>query len=316
MTPTRTWTLLLLASAVAAGCSGDESAPAPAPHFAPEDRARFVDAAILAAMPDPKVVDDPRLRALLGPSPDAASLAWFSDDVLFAPDDARLLSILMALVGSKNAEVARMSADMVAGAYVVAASDGVDVGPAVDLALKSPSAATRRLVVRSLGLPECAPVRAWLHAHENDDGADEADPAHPTVASEVRAALKRLNDAAAQARSIAPTDPLVAVECNVDGSEHMPAPGAESTLEIGVSRILVGTHTRSVSSPPEPVVDARIALQMQNGIAILENRKQDAPIFSFGLYSTPAMYLVAWSRPVSKTRVRFWFRCSPPGAGK
>jgi hypothetical protein len=311
----RTWTSLLVAAALAAGC-GHDDAPAAPPPFPPADRAKFVDAAVLAAMPVPSVVDDAKLRSLLEASPDAAALEYFSEDLLYEKDDTRFISMLMTLVGSKNADIARMSADMVAGAYVVAASAGVDVGPAIDVALKSPSAATRRAVVRNLGLPECAPVRAWLREHEHDDAADEIDPAHPTVADEVRIALIRLNAAAAEARSVVPSDQLAAFECGDGKSEHVPAPGAEATLQIAATDVHVGTTHRSAASPEEPVVMARLAMQMPNGIAILLLPKKDAPVFAFGLNSTKNSYLLVWSRAVSRDRVRFWVRCKPPSDDK
>jgi len=310
MNPRPIWTCLLVAAMFAGGCRDDET-PAPPP-FPPADRAQFVDAAVLAAMPVPKVVDDARLRALLDASPSAEALAWFSDDLLFEKDDTRFISMLMALVGSKNANIARMAAGMVADAYVPAASGGIDVGPAIDLALKSPSAATRRLVIGSLGLPECPPVRAWLRAHEHDDAEDETDPAHATVASSVRAALIRLNATAASARSIVPADALAAFECDAGKSERVPAPGAENTLEVAASDVHVDSRTRPGGCPPEPVVRARVALQMPNGIAVLVLQKSDAPSFAFGFNSTPNTYLLVWSRAVSKNRVRFWFRCQPP----
>jgi hypothetical protein len=315
MNPTPIWTCLLAAAALAAGC-GHDDAPAAPPPFPAADRAKFVDAAVLAAMPVPGVVDDAKLRALLEASPDAAALTHFSEDILYEKDDTRFISKLMTLVGSKNADIARMAADMVSGAYVVAASGGVDVGPAIDVALKSPSAATRRVVVRNLGLPECPPVRAWLRAHEHDDGADEIDPEHPTVASEVRIALIRLNAAAADARSIVPADALATFECGDGKSEHVPAPGAEGTLQISATNVHVGTTNRSPTSPTEPVVMARLAMQLQNGIAMLILPKKDAPVFSFGLNSTKNAYLLVWSRAVSRDRVRFWVRCKPPSDDK
>jgi hypothetical protein len=306
-------TLMLLAAVLAAGCRPDPVETAP-PLTAAE-RAKLVEPAVLAAMPVPGMLDDARLRELLGASPGAAALEWFSEELMYEKDDTRFLSALMALVASKNEHIARIASDTVAGAYVVAAGAKVDLGPAIDVALKSPSAATRRIVVRNLGLPEDPRVRAWLKAHENDAGEDETDAAHGTVAAEVKLALARLNAAADEGRTIVPTDPLGSFECDMGRFEKAPAPGAEATMQVAATEVLVGIQHRAAGSPAEPVVQARVTLQTIEGVGVVVLEKRDAKSFSFGLNSRKATYLLAWSRAVSRGRARFWYRCQSGEGG-
>ena len=302
------WKLVVATAAFAGGCSDPLAPPRPA-EITPADRAKFIDPALLTVMPNQSVLDEPRLRDLLQPAPGKEALDYLSDEVLYEPTETRFLSMMVALTTSKNAAVERLAADVLSGAYPLSLSAGIDVGPAIERCLASKSAAVRRMVVRNLGLADSTTIRAWIHAHETDEEADETDPAHPTIASEAKAALARLIAAANDGRSVLPIDHFDSFDSDAGRTGRSALTGLENFYDMVVTDLTVGSRTRAPDGPREPIVSARMAMQTPSGFEVAVLTKRDAPAYSVGFVAGHDTLLMAWSRPVSPTRVRFWMRC-------